>query len=714
MIDKLPAWCGKGVFVSALVLLAMQNPLFAQDTAAEPVTRIVVPLSGTAMVKRVDNLSASPGSFDTGMIQIGDSKMETLELTHVGTVGSAPIRIEAAKLFGKNASEYATEFAGFHTLNPGDSLSIDVNFTPNSPGDKSAGLRLVIEGATSPFVLLFNGESRWPLTSKLNVEKPVLDFGQTITTGNSNKTLVLTNEGESGAPVINITGIEIGGDTPDVFQVGFTPAALSPGESLEIPVNMVSPVEGAKSATVAVFHDGINPTVELRFEGEVVAPAAVPVNFTTSTLNANKSIKRGTSIQFGPDGKLYASAMDGEIHVFAVTRNGKNNYSANELETIHLIKNVQNHNDDGSLNNTKKRLLTGFTVVGTAAAPIIYAASSDWRQGAGPSGTDLNLDTNSGVIHKLTKNGNNWSLKNLVRGLPRSEENHTSNGIVLDGNKLLLSVGGHTNMGLPSHKFAELSEYALSGSILEIDLGAIGGSTYDLPTLSGANDGNDPFGGNDGLNQAKLTNNNKVKLFATGLRNAYDLVKTQAGKLYTIDNGPNASWGGKPTSACTNIVDNGGATHKDNLHLVNRGDYLGHPNPTRGNKNNKFGGQSPVEIAEHPIECNYQGQGQGTSLTLFDKSTNGLDEYTASNFGGAMQGDLLTVEFSKGSVWRIQLNGSGTAVTSKSKLVTGLNGTILDVTTQGDGDVFPGTIWVIDNTGNQSIPVITVLEPVDY
>ncbi|MEE9321159.1 MAG: choice-of-anchor D domain-containing protein [Granulosicoccus sp.] len=710
MIDKLPAWCGRGVLLSAFVLLAMQNPVYSQDTADAPVNRIVVPLSATAVVNRVDTLSASPSSFDTGMVQIGDNRVNTLVLTHVGVADSDPIRIEAAMLFGKNANEYATEFAGFHTLNPGDSLSIDVHFTPVSPGDKSGGLRLEIEGATSPYVLLFSGKSRWPLTSTLVIPNSVLGFGQAMTSGNSNKTLVLSNEGESGAPVINVSSIQLGGDTPDVFQVDFTPTTLAPGDSMEILVTMASAIEGTKSASVEVFHDGLNPTVAMRFEGEVVTPAAVPVNFATSKLSINQVIKRGTSIQFGPDGKLYVSAMDGEIYVFAVTRNGKNNYSAQKLETINQLKNVQNHNDDGSLNNTKKRLVTGFTVVGTAAAPIIYAASSDWRQGAGPSGADLNLDTNSGIVHKLTKNGNNWSMQNLVRGLPRSEENHVANGIVLDGNKLLLSLGGHTNMGLPSHKFAELSEYALSASIVEIDLGAIGGGTYDLPTLSGTNDNNDPFGGNDGLNQAKLTNNNKVKLYATGLRNAYDLVRTQSGKLYTIDNGPNAGWGGTPTNACTNIIENNGATHNDKLHVVERGDYLGHPNPTRGNKNNKFGGQSPVEIAEHPVECNYQGQGQGASLTLFDKSTNGLDEYTATNFGGAMQGDLVAADY-KGHIWRIQLNGNGTAVTSKSKFAAIQPVQILDVTTQGDGDVFPGTMWVVSNNDPSTI---TVFEPADY
>ena len=90
-------------------------------------------------------------------------------------------------------------------------------------------------------------------------------------------------------------------------------------------------------------------------------------------------------------------------------------------------------------------------------------------------------------------------------------------------------------------------EAALSGAILTVDLEAIGSSTYDLPTLddenrAGEHDAADPFGGNDGKNQARLVPGGPVQLYAPGFRNPYDLVVTQSGRLYTIDNGGNAGW----------------------------------------------------------------------------------------------------------------------------------------------------------------------------
>ncbi len=730
MLEKCLAWCGNALLACVLVILASQNAVFAQDAETSNGTpngtpnggdepgRIVVPLTGTATIESVDGLQVLPASFDTGVVQIGETKTQGVTLNHTGTGDALPIQINGASLFGQNADEYQTDFNGSVTLNPGDTINFDVVFTPSVPGTKSAGLRFEIEGATAPHVLLFNGWSRYPLTSNLGVNTDELNLGQVIQGNNSNKKITLTNLGEPDAPVINVFDFELSGDTPNVFNVQLNSVQLAPGESAEITVTMSGASLGFKAADVLINHDGNNPALEAKFAGQVVQPQNVPVNFAKSTLK-NVNTDRATSLQFGPDGKLYVAEMDGTIQVFAVLRNGKNNYTGNKLETISLIKNVVNHNDKGVVQpQVKDRLVTGLFVTGTAAAPVIYAASSDPRQAAGPSGKDANLDTNSGILHRLTKNGGGWNKQDLVRGLPRSEENHIPNGLLMYQNKILLTTGGNTNMGAPSNNFAELPEYALGTAVLEIDVNAIGNGPHDLPTLDdedrpGANDNNDPFGGNDGKNQAKLMNNGPVKLFATGFRNIFDITLTESGKIYVFDNGPNPGWGGTPKANCANNIDNGGVHNWDNLHLVTKNFYGGHPNPTRGSKNNTFNKsnpQSPIEGAARPEECNYKKPGAGDgALTTIQASSNGLDEYTASNFAGSMKGDLLVASFNK-SIYRLELNDAGNKVTSKSQLVKNLGNVPLDLTVHGDNDAYPGTIWVADNLAD----TITVLEPSDF
>ena len=134
----------------------------------------------------------------------------------------------------------------------------------------------------------------------------------------------------------------------------------------------------------------------------------------------------------------------------------------------------------------------------------------------------------------LSWNGSSWAKMDLVRGLPRSEENHSTNGLQLDvqNNTLFVAVGGLTNAGSPSTNFAFISEFALSAAILSINLTAINalptngsGNTaykYDLPTVDDptrtnnidGTDQNDPFGGNNGLNQAKIVAGGPVQIYA--------------------------------------------------------------------------------------------------------------------------------------------------------------------------------------------------------
>src|SRR5262249_19637862 len=156
-----------------------------------------------------------------------------------------------------------------------------------------------------------------------------------------------------------------------------------------------------------------------------------------------------------------------------------------------------------------------------------------------------------------------------------------------------------------------------SATVLEIDLAALNAmpdktftyspgvtSTYkyDLPTLddptvpndgrpghetAGGLDVSGPFGGDNRLNQAILPANAPLPIFATGLRNGFDIVVTQAGKIFPIDNGSNDGVGGTPifdaAGKPTNLVNNGGVGDNDTLNLLVDGAYYGHPVPIRAN-----------------------------------------------------------------------------------------------------------------------------------
>ena len=526
--------------------------------------------------------------------------------------------------------------------------------------------------------------------------------------------------------------------------------------------------------------------------------------------NGNGGVNQGTSHMFGPDGRLYVLQLNGTIDVFTIQRNGPDDYVVVASEEILLVKNIPNHNDDGSSNAGNNREATGITVVGTEGNPIIYATSSDSQVG-GPSG-DKNLDTNSGVITRLTWNGSTWNAVDIVRGLPRSEENHATNGLefvtVNSIDFLIVAQGGHTNAGSPSDNFAWTTEYALSAAILSVNLSMLEAMSvqndgtrdyiYDIPTLDdptrtntngitdpdNANyngiDVNDPWGGNDGLNQAMVVVGGPVQIFSPGYRNSFDLTVTQDGKVYATDNGANGGWGGLPWNegidgtVTNNYNPDEPGSSDDDLYgeQVNNEDHLtlitddiqnyvfgsfygGHPAPVRANPagaglftNPTVNGVSGLEVwrtltydpdgstpgsttdASIALPANWppipvtlgeprQGDWRGPGMTnpdgpddvlitTWSNNTNGIDEYTASNFAGAMQGDLI-VGKNGGQLKRVQLDTNGLLEDLNENFASNFGGNALGVTCNGDADPFPGTIWVATFNGN-----IVILEPQDF
>ena len=505
-------------------------------------------------------------------------------------------------------------------------------------------------------------------------------------------------------------------------------------------------------------------------------------NFSLSNLNGI-NLSNPTSLQFGPDNRLYVAEQGGLIKVFKISKKASNSYSATATEIISLINAIPNHDDDGTLNSSvQTRQITGILVKGTAANPIIYVTSSDSRIG-GPGGS-VNLDTNSGIISTLSWNGSSWVKLDLVRGLPRSEENHASNGMQLNPktNTLFVAQGGHTNAGSPCINFDYTCEYALSAAILSIDLTAINAMTtkgsgnnaykYDLPTLNDPTradnttniDINDPFGGDNGLNQAKIVSGGPVQVFAPGFRNAFDFLITKAGNMYTIDNGANQGWGGYPENEGTANVTNNYVSGEpgsssasgneaqinnlDNLHYIGNVDtyvpnsfYGGHPNPVRANPNqaglytfngttgvfrNSKSGSNPLPQdwppvpAANPIEGDFQMPGvEDNAILTFSSSTNGLCEYTASNFNSSLKGSLLAANYD-GYIENIGLTSDGTNVTNSKSSDNKLNQSShfasnfgsqpLDVIAQGDNDIFPGTVWV----AMYGAKAIAIFEPQDF
>ncbi len=338
-----------------------------------------------------------------------------------------------------------------------------------------------------------------------------------------------------------------------------------------------------------------------------------------------------TSLNVGPDGKLYAGLMEGKINRYIIKQDGT-------LQLEHVFK----------LFGDTAKLMIGVRFdpkahTDSLCAWITYSHHPKLTDGPAWNGNlaRIRLDKDSDKVLENTL---------IIKHLPRSGVDHLTNDIDFgpDG-WLYFSQGSNTSMGRADfeQQWLKREESLLAGTILRLDLGKL---PQRLPI-----DAKTPEGGgtyNPFLADAPL------QIYATGIRNAYDLLWHSNGELYVPVNG---SMGKKntPTSnpkspdylplselvtykGAKNIPAINGVTPAQNdfLFRIEQGGYYGHPNPLRGEYILNRGEQDVDNAAYKGIKAdpNYRG-------FVFDfgkhASPNGVIEYKSDKFEGKLKGMLV-------------------------------------------------------------------------
>lgn len=463
------------------------------------------------------------------------------------------------------------------------------------------------------------------------------------------------------------------------------------------PVSGVLNTSGGGDAIVLTPSDALEPGVTYTFEvtdslkdtsGASFIPVSVTFTTDTNEIQTDPSLafekvtlaaaqgKTYTGLTIGPDGKLYASTIDGLIQRFAINPDGT-------LGTPQDITSLQTK--EGG-----QTLLIGmaFDPASTAANPILWVTHSQYSDITTPTAADF-----TGKVSKLT-GANLQTVTTMVVNLPRSVRDHMTNQLVFgpDG-KIYFAQGANTAMGAPDNAWGLRSEHMLNAAVLRLDPAKLPASLpLDVKTPDAGGTYN-PY-----------NSNNALTIYATGVRNAYDLVWTTAGRLFAPTNGsaaggstpgtpsgtysfgantridyvPNGAYTGPDVPALSNVQ----LTQNDYLFNIVQGGYYGNPNPTRAefvlNGGNPTSGPDGVtEVTAYPTgtlpDRNYRGNNTGTVSKLGGSaynigknySPNGVIEYKSTNFNGALKGKLLVAEYSGGddiAVLTPDANGNITGV----------------------------------------------------
>jgi len=377
-----------------------------------------------------------------------------------------------------------------------------------------------------------------------------------------------------------------------------------------------------------------------------------------------------TGITLGPDHRLYAATLSGYIYRWDLNTDG----TVKNEKTIDLIR-----KNNGNI----AQFVTGivFDPRSTADNPILWVSHG--------AATLTNAPNDSGAISKLTGKDLTKYEKMITR-LPRSVKDHMNNQLVFspDGANIYFTQPSQNAMGAPDTTWGNRAEVLLSAAILRLNVAKIEAHVATRKAPLDAKTHN-PYN-----SQAPL------RIWATGMRNAFDLLFHSNGHLYAPANG-SALGGNTPATPgdlskvpSKNRPDFGskGAytgptapalakvqqTQNDFLHDIVEGGYYGHPNPLRGeyvlDGGNPTSGTDKYEFKSYPVGTNPDRNFRGAVYDFGQSfSPDGVIEYNANRFGGRLKGYMLVARYSGGDdIVAIKVKPDGTI--DKSKIIFGIQG----------------------------------------
>ena len=242
--------------------------------------QLKIAVSGTAV--SAGTLTSSPTSLSFGNVVLGKTQTQNVSITNAG--GSSVTVTQAS------ASSSIFTINGLTlplNLNPGQSASFSVLFTPKAPGNVSGSVSLA--GTASLSVAQTTNNQSLNVSAsvsmsgdgiasgQLNAAPGSLDFGNVQVGKTQTQTATLTNSGGNTVTVSQAVATGAG------FSLsGLTlPATLTAGQSVSFSVTFAPKNGGSASGGVAITSDATNPSLSLPLSGVGNVPGALTTNPTS-------------------------------------------------------------------------------------------------------------------------------------------------------------------------------------------------------------------------------------------------------------------------------------------------------------------------------------------------------------------------------------------------------------------------------------------------
>jgi len=270
-----------GTATAALsVVFNTQTSYRHKRRASTSTATMTVPVSGLGVT--AGQLLPTPSSLAFGNVQVGST--QTLPETITNSGGSS-LTISQASVTGAGFGVTGTSLP--LSLNPGQSTSFNLTFTPQAGGTQSGSLSIMSNGSTPTIAIPLTGTGVLS-AGTLSSNPASLSFGNVqlgntqavsetlINSGNSSLTISQANLSSS---TFNISGLTL-------------PLTLNAGQSTTFSVVFAPQLSGNTGGNLTIVSNASNSTLNVSLSGTGVAPALLSASAQSLSFG---SVATGTS-----------------------------------------------------------------------------------------------------------------------------------------------------------------------------------------------------------------------------------------------------------------------------------------------------------------------------------------------------------------------------------------------------------------------------------
>ena len=261
----------------------------------------------------------SPTSLSFGSLSIGQtSSAQTLTIT---SSGGQALSLNTLAMTGANPGDFAIVSDTCHVptaLQPGQSCSALVSFTPSAPGSRTAALTITDNASPTMESAQLSGSGLAPAPA-VTLVPGSLDFGSPTVGSATSMTVTITN---AGTAALHITNVALAGANTNDFSFS-DPAcnsAIPVNTSCTMTVTFKPLAAGLRTASVMLTDDAPDSPQAISLKGNAVAPPSSGVTVTPSNPDFG-TITQGTSAPINITVKNTGTAA---LHITGTALGGAN------------------------------------------------------------------------------------------------------------------------------------------------------------------------------------------------------------------------------------------------------------------------------------------------------------------------------------------------------------------------------------------------------